>query len=233
MLGCLEANPRSLNVLWIAEGKSAEMLEKAAREAGVPVRKVPVARLRALVGKVNHQGVVASCSPYRYADFEEILALKPRLVLCLDQITDPQNLGSLSRSAEVLGAAAVVLPKDRSAPVTGSAARVAAGALARIKVARVVNLARALEELKREGYWTVGLSVGAKQSLLELRRMERVALVVGGEHKGLRPSVARACDFEVSIPMLGQTGSLNAACAGAIGLFWVSMVALGEKAGSR
>ncbi|MDP2798441.1 MAG: 23S rRNA (guanosine(2251)-2'-O)-methyltransferase RlmB, partial [Deltaproteobacteria bacterium] len=132
---------------------------------------------------------------------------------------DPQNLGSLIRSGHAAGIQGVVIPKDRSAQVTGTVEKVAAGALTYVPVAKVTNIVRALDTLKEAGYWVIGTDAGADKTIYETDFKTNVVLVVGGEAKGIRPLVRRHCDLMVSIPMLGKVSSLNAAVAGAVILF--------------
>jgi 23S rRNA (guanosine2251-2'-O)-methyltransferase len=136
----------------------------------------------------------------------------------LDGITDPQNLGAIVRSAEVLGAGGIILPRDRNAGVTPAVVRASSGAAVHLPISQVVNLVRALEQVKDAGYWIVGLDAAGRSGFQELPPFERVAIVIGSEGKGIRPLVARACDFMVAIPVRGRVASLNAAAAAAIGI---------------
>ena len=146
----------------------------------------------------------------------------PALLLVLDGVTDPQNLGALVRSAHALGAHGVVLPKDRAAGVTPAAFKAAAGALEHCPVARVTNLSRALERMKEQGIWTVALAAEADQELSALDLTVPTALVLGSEGAGVRPLVRKTCDHLARIPMAGQVGSLNVAAAGAVALYEIA-----------
>jgi 23S rRNA (guanosine2251-2'-O)-methyltransferase len=189
-----------------------------AAERGVPLQTIDRAKLDGLTD--HHQGVAAEVDAYEYADFGELLyaarAVVPPLYLVLDTIQDPQNFGSLLRTAAAVGVAGVILPEHRAVGVTPGVRRASAGAVEHLRVARVTNLVRALNQLKAAGVWVVGLDTGATQSFDELAAPGPVALVVGGEEQGLRRLVREACDLQVKIPMEPTIQSLNAAVAGSI-----------------
>lgn len=203
-----------------------ELSDIAAR-AGIPVRRRERQDLDRLAGLPHHQGAVLRLSPFPYASVEEIVARwrdsgRPALLLILDGITDPHNFGAILRSAEAAGCHGVLVPKDRSCPVTSVVEKAAAGALAHLPVGQVVNLSRTLEGLKEEGIWTYGLAVEATSApLFDADLTGNVALVVGSEGAGLRPLVRRHCDGLLAIPMPGAIGSLNASIAAAVALFEV------------
>lgn len=214
--------------LWLAEGRARDAgvaaLSRLAEEAGAKVRAVPRAKLDRLAGTDRHQGVVAVVADYRYRQVEDLLAAaralgEPPLLVLLDGVEDPQNLGAIVRSAHALGAHGVVIPKDRSAGVTPAAAKASAGAVEHCPVARVTNLAQTLEELKKLGVWSVATAPDAPRDLGEVDLAGPVALVVGGEGRGVRPLVRRTCDLEARIPMAGRVGSLNASAAAAVALY--------------
>lgn len=201
-------------------GAGLAELAAAAERAGVAVRRAERARLDELAGGVRHQGVVALAPPFAYRALAETRV--DDLAVVLDGVTDPQNLGSIARSAELAGAQALVLPRRRSAHVTAAVERAAAGALSRLPIVLVPNVARALAELADRGVWTVGLEGGAPGSLWHSRLLdEPVALVVGAEGGGLSRLVAERVDERVSIPMRGHLGSLNAGVAAGVALFEV------------
>jgi 23S rRNA (guanosine2251-2'-O)-methyltransferase len=225
VLETLAAAPESIQVVVIdPRSEAGTRVGERARELGVAVESVERSALERLTGGGHHQGVAARTRPFVYTAFEDVLARAAPLLVALDGVTDPQNLGSILRSAEVLGAGGVVLPRDRAAAVTPAAIRAASGASAHLPVAQVVNLVRALEEAKLQGYWIVGLDVGGVSRFQQLPALERALLVVGGEAQGIRPLVRRGCDFLVGIPVQGRVASLNAAVATAIGLY-----VLGER----
>lgn len=216
-------------------GPIAEIL-RLAEERGVPVREVPRTEIRERAATRTPQGVIARVAPFRYTELSDVLALalerdEPLLALALDGVTDPQNAGALARSAEAAGAHGLVLPTRRSASVTPAMEKAAAGALHHLPLARVQNLARALERLKGEGVWVVALDGEGETSLYELSvATEPVCLVVGAEGRGVSRLVAERADVRCRIPMGGRVGSLNASAAGAVALFEVRRR---REAGSR
>lgn len=224
----LRAGGEGLAELWLAEGaerpRAFSELERMARGLGAKVRAAPRPRLDRLAGGAAHQGVVAVVADYRYRDVEDLLAAarargEPPLLVALDGVEDPQNLGAVIRSAHALGAHGVILPRDRAAGVTPAAAKASAGAVEHCPVARVANLSRTLERLKEEGVWSVAAVPDGDRALPEVDLAGPTALVVGGEGEGVRPLVRRTCDFTARIPMAGRVGSLNASAAAAIALY--------------
>ena len=171
-------------------------------------------------GTRDHQGVLAWCEPYRYADAYALAAGERPLLACLDQVSDPRNLGAVCRSAEGAGASGVVVPAHGSARVTAAVCRASAGAVEHLPVAVVTNLARYLAEIKRnDGLWVAGATAEARQSLWDADLSGGLAFVFGAEGKGLRPLVRRTCDLEVSIPLHGRVESLNVSVAAALLLY--------------
>jgi 23S rRNA (guanosine2251-2'-O)-methyltransferase len=181
--------------------------------------ETPAEELERLCGSPEHQGVVAEVDPYPYADPSGLLDAEDALVVVLDQVQDPHNLGAVCRAAEVAGAAGVVIPVRRAASVTAAACKASAGAVEHLSVARVRNVADWLGEAKRAGAWVYGASAEADRPYTEVDWSGRVALVLGSEGSGLRPRVADSCDELISIPMSGRVGSLNASVAAAVIIF--------------
>lgn len=215
----LVSSPRMIATLYVARGvRTAEPLVADARRHGIVVEVVDPDALDRMTAAGNHQGVAARTKPFTFHEIEDVTEAAPGLVVVLDGITDPQNVGAIIRSAEVLGAGALILPKDRSATVSPTVLRASSGAAVHLPVAQVVNVARGLEQLKAAGYWIVGLDAAGSSRFQELPSFERAAIVIGGEGKGIRPLVAKACDFMVAIPVRGRVASLNAAAAAAIGI---------------
>jgi 23S rRNA (guanosine2251-2'-O)-methyltransferase len=177
------------------------------------------AELTRLAGSRDHQGIVAEVDPYPYAAAEGMLERDDALVVALDQIQDPQNLGAVCRSAEAAGAAGVVIPERRAAAVTAAACKASAGAVEHLAVARVRNLADWLESAKQGGAWIYGAEGAAPSPYTQVDFGGRAVIVLGSEGKGLRPRVADSCDAVVSIPMRGTVASLNVASAAAVLLF--------------
>jgi len=214
--------------LWLAEGAAPSRalgeLEHAARERGAKVRRAPRAGLDRLAGSDGHQGVVAVVSDYRYRDPDELLDIarsrgEPPLLVVLDGIEDPRNLGAIIRSAYVLGAHGVVVARDRAVGLTPVAMKASAGAAEHCPVARVVNISKHLEELKTSGVWSVGASPDGDREIAQVDLTGPTAIVIGAEGGGLRPLVRRTCDHLARIPMSGQVASLSASAAASICLY--------------
>lgn len=178
--------------------------------------------LERMAGSPDHQGVVAEVEPYPYADPSALLATsgaKAPLLLALDQVQDPRNLGAVARSAEVAGAAGVVIPERRSAAVTAACCKASAGAVEHLAIARVRNLADWLGEAKQAGFWIWGADGEAPQHHFAVDLTGPTVIVMGGEARGLRPRVAAACDGLMSIPERGKIESLNVSAAASVLLF--------------
>lgn len=225
----LRAGRRQVYRLFLAEGVRrrgivAQVLALA-EQAGVPVQVVQRAEIERLSGGVHHQGLAAEVSDYPYLDLRDLLdrlqtAAEPPLFLLLDHVQDPQNLGSMLRTAEAGGVQGVVLPRRRAAGVTPAAVRASAGAAEHIAVAQVTNLARAMATLKEAGVWLVGLEALPQAVLYSQADLSGpLGLVVGSEGQGLARLVRDSCDFLIRLPLRGRVGSLNAAVAGAIALY--------------
>ncbi|MBA4370742.1 MAG: 23S rRNA (guanosine(2251)-2'-O)-methyltransferase RlmB [Coriobacteriaceae bacterium] len=201
-------------------------VERLAASAGVPVERRPRRDLDGMSPRGAHQGVVALTEPFGYASLGGIIGRaegsERSLVIVLDHVTDPGNLGAVVRSAEVAGAAGVVVAKRRSAAIGPGAWKSSAGALAHVPVAQVTNLARALRELKDAGYWIAGASEHAEELAWDAPLDGRLVLVLGSEDRGLARLTAEACDFLVRLPVAGSVGSLNVAQAASVLAFeWV------------
>jgi 23S rRNA (guanosine2251-2'-O)-methyltransferase len=192
---------------WLREVEKPRLQVKAERE------------LSEAAGTRDHQGVLAWCEPYKYADAWELAAGDRPLLACLDQVTDPRNLGAVVRSAEGAGATGVVVPAHGSATVTPAVARSSAGAVEHLPVAVVPNLARYLGEIKRPDVWTYAAAGDAAMTMWDADLKGGVALVFGAEGKGIRPLVRRTCDDAISIPLAGNVESLNVSVAAALLLY--------------
>lgn len=222
----IDRAPERLLELWMAEPRQdarARDLKERALAAGLKVQMVGNESLAKLAGDVAHQGVVASVRPLKPWDEETLIAslnaVPDPLLLVLDGVTDPHNLGACLRTADAAGARAVILPKDRSASVDAVARKVAAGAAEFVPVVPVTNLARALGRLKQSGIWVVGTDGQAEQPLYAADLNRPLALVLGAEGEGMRRLTRDSCDFLVRIPMAGQVESLNVSVAAGIALF--------------
>ena len=218
---------RRVHKLLVAQGPKDPALTAVldqARRAGVPVETASRRHLDDLSRNANHQGVMAVTAPRQYADVDEILARAKELgeeplVLALDAIQDVQNLGSLIRTAEVVGAHGVILPEHRAAGLTPAVDKTSAGAVEFLPVAQVTNMSRALDDLKKRGLWCIGLDGEAETQFDKANLTGPIALVVGSEGKGISRLVREHCDLLIRIPMRGHIGSLNAAVAGSVALY--------------
>jgi 23S rRNA (guanosine2251-2'-O)-methyltransferase len=210
--------PREVRELWATE-RALAAEEWLRDEPGLRVQVKPERALTEEAGSRDHQGVVARVGPYRYADAYELAAVDRPLLVCLDQVTDPHNLGAVIRSAEGAGATGVVVPSHGSARVTPAVSRSSAGAVEHLPVAVVQNLARYLNDVKGPDLWVWGAASDGGTSLWDADLDGGVAFVLGAEGKGLRPLVRRACDSLVSIPLAGNVGSLNVSVAAAVLLY--------------
>jgi 23S rRNA (guanosine2251-2'-O)-methyltransferase len=188
-------------------------------ESGLRVQVRPEAALTAAAGSRDHQGVVAFCEPYRYADAFELAQGELPLLVCLDQVTDPHNLGAVCRSADGAGATGVVITEHKSARVTPAVCRASAGAVEHVSVAVVVNLARYLADVKSDDFWVWAAAGEAETSVWSANFTTGAAIVFGAEGRGLRPLVRRSCDEAFSIPLAGKVESLNVSVAAGISLF--------------
>jgi 23S rRNA (guanosine2251-2'-O)-methyltransferase len=209
-----------LERILVAQGVGGPRMQEIidlARQAGVPVRFEPRAALERLAGSSAHQGVVALGAARKYADLESVAASE--MLVVLDGVEDPHNLGAIIRTAHAAGAGAVIIPERRAASVTDVVAKAAAGALEHLPVVRVTNINRALEDLKDRGYWIYGLDERGTQAHDETEFAARCVLVLGGEGKGLHEQVRKHCDVMVRIPMAGKISSLNVSVAAGVVLF--------------
>jgi 23S rRNA (guanosine2251-2'-O)-methyltransferase len=196
-------------------------LQDECRRRGIPMRMEPVESLERLAQGSHHQGVVAVAAGHHYSDLEDVLAKAPEnsLILILDGVQDPHNLGALIRTACVVGAQAVVIPDRRSAGLTSTVLQAASGAAEHIPVVRVVNLDRTIEELKERSYWIYGVDEQGDKTCDEADFMGNCAIVMGGEGKGLHQLLKKRCDFLVKIPTWGKISTLNVSVAAGIVLF--------------
>jgi 23S rRNA (guanosine2251-2'-O)-methyltransferase len=236
----LESAPGEVVELLIAEGRDRGRLKSIvdeARRLGIPIRFVAAQEIGARTAGAQHQGIAAVVAPYAYASFGDFLAevkAAPAVrILVLDGITDPHNFGALLRSAEGAGVSNVVIAKDRAVGVTPVVMKSSAGAVNHVKIHRVTNIARALEDLKESGCWVVGLDAEASESIYDRSYPEKLAIVLGSEGKGMRPLIRRQCDFLAAIPMLGKVPSLNVSVAGAVFLYELARQVRPQRADDR
>jgi 23S rRNA (guanosine2251-2'-O)-methyltransferase len=212
---------------WVAMAKERhdirlQRLIEDCRKLAIPVRFMQRTELDHMAGNAAHQGVVAVTSAKQYNDLNDVIESKRgqySLIVVLDGVEDPHNLGAILRTADAAGANGVVIPERRAAAVTGTVTKTSAGASEHLPIAKVTNIARSIEDLKEQNVWTVGLDERGKQTYDALDYNMDCALVLGGEGKGLHDLVKRKCDFLVSIPMLGKVPSLNVSVAAAVVLY--------------
>ncbi len=225
----LRARRRQLHRLTISSGVQetgmiAELI-KLAEAANVPVQRVERQTLDKQLREANHQGVLLDTGPYPYVELEDCLALaverkEPAMILLLDHLQDPQNIGTLLRTAEVVGVHGVVMPGRRAAEITPAVVNASSGATEHLRVVLVTNLTQTIAELQKGGVWVVGLEEDeAAQDFDSADLRMPLGLVVGAEGAGLARLVRERCDFLVRLPMAGQVASLNAAVAGSIALY--------------
>jgi 23S rRNA (guanosine2251-2'-O)-methyltransferase len=210
----------SLERLLVAQGAGGPRLQEIidlARRASIPVRFEPRAALDRLAGTSAHQGVVAMAAAQRYADLDGVATCE--MLVVLDGVEDPHNLGAIIRTAHAAGAGAVVIPERRAAGVTDVVAKAAAGAIEHLPVVRVTNINRALEELKQRGFWIYGLDERGAETYDQVEYASPAAVVLGGEGKGLHEQVRKHCDALVRIPVAGPISSLNVSVAAGVMLF--------------
>jgi 23S rRNA (guanosine2251-2'-O)-methyltransferase len=216
------ARVREIRVAARDDARVRQLLDEAAR-SGVRVRHVTRDVLDAEAEGANHQGVVADIrplAPARLADLARVgKNARPALIVVLDGVEDPQNVGAIIRSVDAVGGSGVVRQTRRAAPLAGAAAKASAGAVHHVPIADVVNIARAIDELKEHGVWSVGLDAKAETPYYSLDLTVPIALVVGAEGHGLRRLVREQCDLVAAIPMAGHVSSLNVSAATAIVLF--------------
>jgi 23S rRNA (guanosine2251-2'-O)-methyltransferase len=221
----LEAQ-RPIDHIVIAKGRQDTRIEEIvqlARKKSIPVRFEDRSQLDRLANSKDHQGVVALAAARAAAALDDILAsanqARAGLIILLDGVEDPHNLGAIVRTALAAGAHGVVIPERRAAGLTDTVARSSAGALAHLPVAKVTNLARAMGELKQAGYWLVGLDERADKTYTEVDYTSRVGIVLGSEGQGLHELTRKRCDFVVSLPTTGPVKSLNVSVAAGVVLF--------------
>jgi 23S rRNA (guanosine2251-2'-O)-methyltransferase len=233
----LEAS-RPLDRIVIAKGRQdtrTEEIVQLARSQGVPVRFEDRGQLDRLANAKDHQGVVALAAARGASTLEEIIEAgkvtdaSKGLIVLLDGVEDPHNLGAIIRTALAAGAHGVVIPERRAAGLTDTVSRASAGALAHLPVARVTNLARSMEQLKEAGYWLIGLDENANQTYTEADYASPVGIVLGGEGQGLHELTRKRCDFVVSLPTMGPVKSLNVSVAAGVVLFEARRQRAGKK----
>lgn len=224
VLEALRADKRAIKTVFYTKRQSDSRLETIfalAQAGGIPCRQLSADILKKQCGSDKHQGIGAAVSPLPLSDIDSLIddyinSRGAEILLILDGVQDPNNLGALARTAACFRIAGIIIPKDRAATVTPAVSKASAGAVEHMAIARETNLVRTIEKLKKHNIWIVGADAGARLPLFECDMQGPLALVVGAEDKGLRPLVRQQCDFLVSIPQSDIINSLNASVAGAI-----------------
>ena len=227
LLEVLLSHPEMLEKVVVADGRGGNEVRKIlklAAEHGLPVEFGGRERVEKLAPHQVHQGVAAICRAHAYATVDDVIAhrhekSKYDLVVLLDSVTDPQNLGSIIRTAHCCGANGVIIPENRAASVTASVSKASAGAVQYLPTAMVVNLVGAIEYLKERGFWIYGADAVARMDIQAPDYEGNIALVMGSEGRGIRPLIRKKCDFLISIPMRGRVASLNVSVAAGVILF--------------
>jgi len=223
----LKANRRKIFEIYIAENKTSGRITKVVKFAEskkIPVKKVKSTQLKSISGSSQHQGIIAKAKPYVMAGLTDITGNEPindnrHFLLLLDNVLDPRNLGAIIRTALGVGIDGIIIPKDRSAMPTPAVSKTSAGAIEHVCLIRITNMVDTIKVLKQRGVWIVGLDKGADKTVYSSDLTGSIAMVIGGEEKGIRPHVKKNCDFLVSIPQMGQVNSLNASVAAAIAMY--------------
>ncbi|MCD6225041.1 MAG: 23S rRNA (guanosine(2251)-2'-O)-methyltransferase RlmB [Deltaproteobacteria bacterium] len=223
----LKAGKRVVSEIYLAKEKLSNPLktiEFLAISLKIPVTKVKAPFLKSLAKTSRHQGVAARVSLYPFSDISEIIDNPKKseynnFLLLLDNIQDPHNLGALARTALCAGVEGIIITKDRAAGPSPAACKASAGALEHLPLARVTNMAKFVKELKKKEFWIIGMEGEAGQSVFSIDLSCNIAIIIGGEEKGIRPLVKKECDYLVSIPQTGQINSLNASAAGAVVMY--------------
>jgi 23S rRNA (guanosine2251-2'-O)-methyltransferase len=224
----LKARGRAFEYVAVARERHDQRVQRIiaeCRSQGIAVRSTPRQDLDRLAATLSHQGVVAVTSEKDYSDVDDLLAQrrgKYAFIVVLDGVEDPHNLGAIIRTADGAGVDGIVIPERRAVGVTGTVAKASAGATEHLPIAKVTNVSRTVEELKRKNVWTVGLDERGDRSYDEIDYNMDCALVLGAEGKGLHEHVRRHCDFVVRIPMLGQVPSLNVSVAAGVVMYEVA-----------
>jgi 23S rRNA (guanosine2251-2'-O)-methyltransferase len=227
LLEIFHSDPSALEKIFIAEGRGRDAVRKIvelASENSIPLELIGREKIEKMAPRRVHQGVVALCREHVYASVDEVVANRyngstGNLIIILDSVTDPHNLGSIIRTASCCGANGVIIPENRAAAVTASVAKASAGAVHGLPIAMVVNLARVIDDLKGKGFWIYGADAASTVNFHAPEYEGHVGLVMGSEGRGLRPLIREKCDFLISIPVWGQVASLNVSVAAGIILY--------------
>lgn len=211
--------PGVVHKVYLLPNLKGERIEMLAHQHAIPVSYQGSDFFNELAPGGGHQGVAAHLQLFTYTPLSTILTGDKNILLVLDGILDPRNLGALLRTAEAVGVGGVILPERRSARLSAVVEKTAAGATAYLSICQVTNLARALDQIRAAGFWIVGLAPQSSQTLYDLGLQGKIALLLGGEEKGLRPVIRDRCDNIVALPMRGRIEALNVSAAGAVALY--------------
>ena len=227
VLEALKAGRRNFFEVYIVKKKISERLERMltlSKAKKIPVEWVEPSQLKSLTGTDQHQGIGASTSCFPLSGLSDIInGIRPddtnHLLLLIDNVMDPHNLGALIRTALCVGVDGIIIPKDRSVSPTPAVSKASAGALEHIRLVSVTNMVNTMEALKEKGWWIAGMEKASDKSIFLTDLTGHMAIVIGGEEKGIRPLVKKHCDFLMSIPQAGPVNSLNASVAGAVAMY--------------
>ena len=227
LLELLKFHPEQIHQIFLPAGDLKDkrnLIYTLARKHNIKIQRIPRSRFSQLAGNEAHQGVIGVISSHAYQTLESLLenwraSGERALFLILDGVEDPRNFGAMVRSANTAGVHGIIVAKHRSAPLNGAAFKASAGALAHTPVCRVTNIVSALETLKKEGVWIIGTEGQAEQNIFSFNFSLDVAVVIGGEGKGMHQLVKKHCDFLLAIPRRGEISSLNASVAAAVVLY--------------
>lgn len=219
-----------IEVIYVAYGQRGEIINKifaAAKKRGIPITQLSSQKFESLSKDVNSQGVIAIKRDYKFFELDEIIDLSKKskypLLLLLDSIQDPHNLGAIIRTAECAGVDGIIVTKNQSAPINETVEKTSAGAISHVKICKINNLAQVIKQLKKDGFWIVGSHLSAESKIYtDLDYKMPIALILGNEEKGIRKLVADNCDFLIKIPMKGNIDSLNVSVAAGIILFEIN-----------
>ena len=218
---------RTIESLYIANGNmegSIKAIINIARDKGIILKDVDRKKLDAMSGGVNHQGVIAQVTPYKYCEIPHMLDLAKKrgedpFIVILDEIEDPHNLGSIIRTAELCGVHGIIIPKRRNVGITSTVYKCSVGAIEHMKIAKVTNINAAIDELKKEGLWIYGADIAGEEYSYQVNFSGPCAMVIGSEGRGISKLTLKKCDKLVKIPMVGRINSLNASVAGGIMMY--------------
>jgi 23S rRNA (guanosine2251-2'-O)-methyltransferase len=227
LLEDLRSQAGRVSKIIVAEGRGGEAFQKVlnlAKQKGIHIEFKERSYLDRKAGQVSHQGVVGICEPFVYASVDDVIAnrhpdFKYNLILILDGITDPQNLGTLIRTAHCCGANGVIIPENRAASLTGTVVKASAGAANHTSIARVVNLSNTIDYLKEQRFWIYGTDPASGKDFGSFDYDGHIGLVLGSEGTGMRPLIRKKCDFLLAIPTMGKIDSLNVSVAAGIILY--------------